>query len=106
MKDLYLKFATEEQANSLLYTQHEAVTDADGNVTQEAYSVPKYLNIDTLGTIYNDAVVDTEGNITTPATAIDGWHVNVRLMDDEDGAELEPFSVVPAQPRRVWAWVR
>lgn len=104
MTDLCLKFDTEEQSNELLYTQHEAVTDADGNVTQEAYSVPKYLNIDTLGTLYNnDAVVDAEGNITTPATAIYGWHVNVRLMDDEDGAELEPFSVVPAQPRRVWA---
>ena len=97
MTDLYLKFDTEDQAQSLLYTQHEATE------TQEAYSVPKYLNIDTLGTIYNnDAVIAEDGTVTTPATAIDGWHVNVRLMDCEGGAELEPFSVVPENPRRIW----
>jgi hypothetical protein len=33
---------------------------------------------------------------------IEGWHVNVRLID-EDADALEPFAVTPTNPRRVWA---
>ena len=45
-----------------------------------------------------------EGDIPEMAP-IDGWHVNVRLTADEDGAALEPFAVTPepATPVRMWA---
>lgn len=32
-----------------------------------------------------------------------GWHVNVFLMPDEDGSILEPYTVYPLTPTRVWA---
>ena len=102
-QDAYLKFPDEAAANAILYTTTPAVLDEEGNEVQAEYTTPNYINIDVLGTLYNDdAVLDSEGNVVTPATAIDGWHVNVRVMPDEDAAVLEPYSVVPTMPRRVW----
>jgi hypothetical protein len=34
---------------------------------------------------------------------IEGWHVNIRLVDGEDADALAPFAVTPTNPRRVWA---
>ena len=35
---------------------------------------------------------------------IDGWHVNLRVIDPEfDVSSLEPFAVFPESPRCVWA---
>ena len=94
--DLYLKFADEAEANSMLYTVTPEVLDADGNVIQEASTKPNYRNIDVIGVLMNNT--DPENPVVIP-----GWHVNVRLIDGEDSAVLEPFSLVPTNPRRVWA---
>ena len=96
MIDLYLKFADEAQAKSVLYTETPATLDDDGVTVSEALFKPNYANIDVLGVIYDMA--DAENHV-----ALDGWHVNVRLVDGEDGSALEPFAVIPTQPRRVWA---
>jgi hypothetical protein len=32
-----------------------------------------------------------------------GWHVNVRLVDEEDAEALEDFQVFPQTPSRIWA---
>lgn len=104
-QDFYLCFTNEAEARPVLYTAHPAVTDEEGNVTQEAYTTPNYANIDVLGVLYNDDVVlDEEGDVVTPATPIDGWHVNVRAVPGEDAAALEPFRVDPEPMmwRRVW----
>jgi hypothetical protein len=34
--------------------------------------------------------------------ALPGWHVNVRVVD-EDAEALQAFAVTPATPMRVWA---
>ena len=34
-------------------------------------------------------------------TALPGWHVNVRVVGEDDKA-LQPFAVTPATPMRVW----
>jgi len=76
MIDYYLKFADEVEANTVLYTDEH----------------PNYRNIDTLGVLYTDD------------QPLDGWHVNVRVVDGEDGSKLESFKVNP-EPltwRRVW----
>jgi len=86
--DYYLKFESEEQADSVLL---EAVATEDG----EAFSQPKYQVIDTIGVIYEQ---DGENLI-----ALEGWHVNVRLMPGEDASPIEPYSVQPSHPRRVFA---
>ena len=84
MQDFYLKFTSEAQANDVLYT----LVDEEKK--------PNYRNIDVLGTLVNNT--DPENPVAVP-----GWHVNVRLIDGEDGTALEPFSVIPTNPRRVWA---
>ena len=89
MQDLYLKFTSEAQANDVLYT----LVDEEKK--------PNYRNIDVLGELY-DPIPDPMPEGYSPV-ALPGWHVNVRLIDGEDGTALEPFSVIPTNPRRVWA---
>lgn len=112
MQDFYLKFSDEAEAKSVLYRAGIGL-DASQELQRRGEEPPlpaptpefvaRYQNIDVLGVIYNnDAVLDADGNVLTPATPLDGWHVNVRLVDGEDAAVLEPFAVVPTQPRRVW----
>jgi hypothetical protein len=83
--DYYLKFSSEAEANAVLYTAHE---DSD--------ATPNFRNIDVLGLLYTN---DEE------PVALDGWHVNVRTADDENGSALEAYQVtpLPTTPRRVWA---
>lgn len=80
MRDFYLKFTDEVEWLAL-------------GVERD----PGIVEIDVIGTLYEVADVDV------PATPLDGWHVNVRCMDGRDMAVLEPFAVVPANLRRVWA---
>ena len=102
--DYYLKFDSEEQANEILFTQHSEQLNEAGEVIAEAYSSQNFQNIDIIGTIYNlDGIYDGEGNVLQEATKKDGWHVNVRLTPTESADSLEPFRVIPTQPRRVWA---
>lgn len=96
MNDLYLKFSDKAEADSVLYTVTDEVTDAEGNVVQEASSKPNFANIDVIGTIYEASGVEGEEPV-----ALDGYHVNVRVID-EDASALEPFKVYPTQPRRIW----
>ena len=80
--DLYLKFADQEQADSILYTD----------------MTPNYVNIDTLGIIY-----ERQDDPEAEPIPEEGWHINIRLLDDEDGEPLIPFQVYPTVPRRIWA---
>jgi len=81
--DMYLKFDSEAAATAVLY---------DGET-------PRYRNIDTIGVIYSNTGTDEEP-VMEP---IPGWHVNVRLVDDEDADALEPYAVEVSTPVRVWA---
>jgi hypothetical protein len=57
------------------------------------------MNIDIIGTIYNnDAVIDAEGNITSPATPVDGYHVNTTELPES----LKPYQVIPSSPQCVF----
>ena len=85
MNDLYLKFADEAESLPLLF---------DGEM-------PLYSCMDIIGTFYDVDNTDPENPIVT---ALPGWHVNVRLLANEDGTSLEPYKVNP-EPlmwRRVW----
>ena len=98
--DLYLKFTDEAEAAAVLYTLHPEVTNEDGAVVTEAYTTPNYQNIDTLGIIYQQPPEPTpEDYVTVPE---EGWHVNVRVVGDEDSTPLEQYAVHPTVPRRVW----
>lgn len=85
MTDLYLRFTDENESLPLLFNDNK----------------PLYFCIDVIGTFYDVDNTDPENPIVT---AIPGWHVNVRLLDNEDGTSLEPYKVNP-EPltwRRVW----
>lgn len=100
-RDYYLSFKDEEEAKSVLYRIEGAVEASEGVEAVEGYEVANYRNIDTIGVIYKPTgEVDDEGNpLLSP---IEGWHVNVRLLDDEDAAPLESYVVTPSTPLRVW----
>lgn len=98
--DFYCKFTSEEAANAVLYTTHAEVLDEEGNVVSEAYTTPNYINIDVLGILYQK-----QDNPEDTPIPLDGWHVNVRTMPDEDSSALQAYEVTPAPSvwRRIWA---
>ena len=99
MTDLYLKFTDEAQATAVLYTQEPTAWDEEGNVTATEPR-PNFANISTIGIIYKPTgETDAEGNPVM--AALDGWHVNVRVVG-EDPTPLEQYAVTPATPVRVW----
>ena len=87
--DFYLKFPDEATARAVLFDGED----------------PLFRNIDTVGVIHKPTgeMLDTDEGPMPVMQAIPGWHVNVRLVDGEDGAALEPFAVTPTTPSRVWA---
>ena len=102
--DKYLSFADEAAAKAVLYRIEGAVEASEGIEAVEGYEVPNYANIDTIGVIYKptDATETVDGMEVPVTAAIPGWHVNVRLMPDEDGSALESFEVFPVTPMRIW----
>ena len=105
MTDLYLKYADEAESIDNLYAKkEEVIIDEEGGeviILVPDLSKPLFANIDTIGTIYEpQEIVDPE-NPPEPV-ALEGWHVNVRVIAGEDGEPLQQFSVVPQSPRRVW----
>jgi len=97
-QELYLVFPDEATAQSIL-TRTEGAVEADpelGIEAVEGYQVPNYANIDTIGVMHNET--DPENPV-----ALEGWHVNVLLLDGEDGDALAPYSIPePSTPLRKW----
>jgi hypothetical protein len=103
--DYLLKFESESQANSILYTKvptawSEVVSMDEPPVATEWMNKPNYDNIDIIGTIYRPTdAVDEEGN---PVMAdVGGYHVNVRNYSA--APELDAYVVVPTNQYRTWA---
>jgi hypothetical protein len=106
MTDLYLSFTDEAAAKAVLY-RIEGAVEADpenGVEAQEGTEVANYRNIDTIGIIYKPTgeMLQGEDGEYPEMAPIEGWHVNVRLVDGEDADALEPFVVQPKTPVRVW----
>jgi hypothetical protein len=100
MTDLYLAFESEAAANAVLFTQVPTEWDEEGNAT--AWEPRQsYRNIDTIGVIYKP-VGEPDADGVQSMAALVGWHVNVRLVEGEDGEALEPFKVEPKSPVRIW----
>ena len=104
--DYYLKFDTEAQANAVLYTLIPTEwdnTDLENPVAIEWESRSNYRNIDTIGVIYKGGEWNDEGEVITEPVALDGWHVNIRLVDGENSEPLEAYTVEPETPVRIWS---
>ena len=106
MSDWYLKFVDEEQAQEVLYTKvvdewSEPEDPEVEPVPVRWHYVPNFVNIDTIGVIYEPAPDPVpEGYVPVP---YDGWFVNVRVVS-EVPEPLLPFSIDPQPyPIRIWA---
>lgn len=115
--DMYLKFASEQEAKEVLYKQatyFETAYDINGEQSvaelpcfdedDEPVFVPNWdMMIDFVGTLYkftgNEITMD-DGTILPEMSMIDGFHVNTR---GEMPAELEAYRTNPVTPMRVWA---
>ena len=103
MKDFYLKFKSQKEAESILYTEaSDIIQDENGESIITPILQPKYQNISVIGTIYSGGEWDAEGNVITEPKALPGYHVNVRAINDEDTTVLEPFATTPKTPLRVF----
>ena len=108
----YLKFASQEEWDAKAAEAGYRYEDPETEAVH--YSVSPGA-IDVVGVIYNDdAVCDEEGVLVTPATAKDGWHVNVRVRAEYEIIEntsidislpeiLNNYIVEPQTPSRVFA---
>lgn len=122
--DLYLKFADEASANEILFVTEpstkpvlvtdaglEAVLDqlplADAETDQTVQHDGKTYMADAgkwfeLVAYMKPMQQTYPGSVDVigPIEGTDGWHVNTR---GPITLELEAFSVIPTNPRRVWA---
>lgn len=105
--DKYLQFESEAAANAVLYTLVPTEwdnTDPENPIATAWEPSPLYRNIDTIGVIYKPTGEMLQGEDGPyPAVApVPGFHVNIRLVEGEDGEALEPFVIQPKSPVRVW----
>jgi hypothetical protein len=98
--DKYLRFDTEAQATEYLYTQVPTEWDEEGEPTAWEPRA-NYQNIDVLGVLYEQQDIPDPENPPAPV-ALDGWHINVRVVEGEDAEALADYSIQPTLPRRVW----
>ena len=102
--DYYLKFTDEATANSVLASsgvvvQTEAVLDEEGNIAVPAGIVPiEGCAVDVVGTI---SKVDNTDPENPKVTSIEGWHINVRSLEEK--SSLAKYDTKPVTPMRVWA---
>lgn len=59
--------------------------------------------LDHVGTVWSAAVLDGAGEVVTPAAALPGYHLNVRLLTGLLPESLTAFEVFPAAPFRRFA---
>ena len=118
-RDFYLKLTSEAEMPAVLsafYTQ-DYVTNVDdeGVETQVADGDPYMVThshdyaIDVVGVIHEPTGVtltDSEGMDYPEMAAVDGWHVNIRLVGDAMREVVEAldgaYGVTPNSPSRVW----
>ena len=107
MKNLNLKFDTKAQADAVLFKQ------VNGNQQQPKLpqqqpklfqQQPVFRNTDVIGVIYKPTgeVTVVDGIETPVMQALQGWHVNVLALDEEDTTAIEVYKVEPTTPVRVW----
>ena len=90
MSDYYLKFKDEAESIPVLFDT------VDGEL------VKKYQNTDIIGLIY--PYVDPTAEEQADPVPFDGWFVNIRTVDNEDGTPLDPYHIDPQPyPLRIWA---
>ena len=119
--DFYIKLASEADMPSVLtsFYRQDTITEVDGETGEETvvnvgdpYLVdhtPDYA-IDVVGIIHKPTGVmltDAEGNEYHEMAALDGWHINLRIVGEAKRADAEALVAytvdpTPVTPSRVW----
>lgn len=119
--DFFIKLTSEADMPTALafaYKQ-DTVTEVDDETGEETvvnvgdpYLVPYTYDyaIDVVGVIYEQTgqtLTDADGNEYPETAPLDGWHINIRLLNDTMREEVEAidaqYGVVPSSPSRVFA---
>ena len=99
--DFYLKLASEASMPSVLSAFYDDEGEFVGNTADYAIDVVGVLHEPTGVTITND-----DGMEYPEMQALDGWHVNIRLVNETKRtiveAVYELYGVTPEFPNRVW----
>ena len=90
MTDYLYKFPSEATAKTALSDYYDSETG--WKLTGTGFA------LDPVGVLVDTDNSDPENPVSTP---IDGWHVNLRAMDDRPDPASE-YAVTPTQQRRVW----
>ena len=99
--DFYLKLTNEAAMTTILSDFY----DEEGELVT---NTPDYA-IDVVGILHEptgNTLTDDEGMEYPEMVALDGWHVNIRLLNDvvRDAVEAldVSYGVTPDAPKRVW----
>ena len=107
MTPYYLVFTDEAQAISVLYTTTSSaeMVNEDGSlvIASSETTTPNYANISVLGTVYQPAPEPMPEDYVPVPYPAPNYGVNVLVLDNEDATPLQPYSVNPTLPQRVWA---
>ena len=90
MTDYLYKFPDEQTAQTALAEYFSAETG--WQTGGEGYA------LDVVGILTDTDMTDPENPVST---LLDGWHVNLRVLDDRPDPAPD-YSVTPTQQRRVW----
>ena len=119
--DFYLRLSGEADMPTALaaFYRQDSTTVVDPDTGEEHVQLEgePYLvttthdyAIDLVGVIYEptgETLTDDEGNEWPETAPLDGWHLNIRLLNDTMRAETEAldaqYGVTPNSPSRVWA---
>lgn len=102
MKTRYFKFADQVQAFTLAAAEGLTTVNDIGEPTLIRFS-SRYA-LDVIGVVYEstgNTVLGVDGDSWPEVSAVPGWHVNVRILDDTPlPAAFIPFEVFPVNPTR------
>jgi hypothetical protein len=119
--DFFIKLPSEADMPTILnaFYRQDSTTVVDPETGEEHVQLEgePYLvstthdyAIDIVGVIYRPTgktLTDDEGNEYAETAPLDGWHVNIRLLNDTMREAVEAiaadYGVLPNTPARVWA---
>lgn len=118
--DFYIKLASESDMPTALaaFYHQDTETTVDPETGEETttnvgdpYLVTHTADyaIDVVGVIHKptgNTLTDDEGFEYPEMAAVDGWHINIRILNDTKRADVEALDaahgVTPNSPSRVW----
>lgn len=120
--DFYIRLDTKDDLPTVFSAFYRQDTKTEFDEETQEYNVvnvgdpylvkiTKHYAIDVVGTITKktgNMITDPESGVEFPETrAVDGWHLNVRIVDDKFRPHIETidaeYGLMPGNPIRVWS---